>query len=562
MNDHEVSPLLVGGERGYETLGVLPEDVGSQIAENRLDIEQLEAQELPSIEIIVPEDGHLSLLQASWEILHHSAKLVSCRLVTVAGYMASFSILGRRNADYLAASSFINSVQLTLIYTATGPINIVGIDVKGALAANRFADVGVVYRNGLKMGVILGLPAALAAWGIGPFFSAIGQQASVVRVITDYEQLYSFAIPVYMILLNNLQLIMATKNYRFFAIQSILFAGLISSLSYLFMNGKFGFPMLNAYGVGLATNIAGWSSALLTTIYFALSNRYKPYQLFNTNHVNHNISLWDMFKRGFPISIQIAVETVYTVIITAFMGLISTDAASATAPIWSWAILLTPITMAVAMQAAFSVKTALTQGRFQDARQYGFASLMVGQIIPLINMVLCYTIPRSMLSVFMDVNSPSNANIVTAAETFSQIASFALIGDGIRLPSGGALRSYDDTSFSMAVGIGIVLVSGSFLSLILDLVADMGGNGLLTGRTLSFVTGGFIMLLHWYRKSHAVSDAASYHEERSHGLKTDISLFFTENPLAKFFKNCLSNDMQNTLPRSDHSITELSIQQP
>lgn len=141
------------------------------------------------------KDGQLPMGTASLELFHHSLKLAACRLLYVSGIVGGFAILGYKDQTYRAASTLLNTSQIVIMYTFSGPINILGIDTRAALAKGENNDVSIIYRQGLKMVIILGVPASLAALGVAPFFRLLGQSSDVVDVIRDYNRFYSIAIP-------------------------------------------------------------------------------------------------------------------------------------------------------------------------------------------------------------------------------------------------------------------------------------------------------------------------------------------------------------------------------
>ncbi len=475
------------------------------------------------------EDGRLALIAAVNELFSHSIKFVLCRLAYIGGNVASRSILGLRDAQHLAASSLINSTQIAALNTTTGAMFVMGVYTRGAIAERRLSDIGILYRKGIVMSLCLGVPALLFTRFTGSLFNLARQPHDVTDIIDQHNSLYCFAIPASILLMQNMQLLSATDNYSAMAVHSAFYSALLVPLSYGLMNGYGPLPQLDAQGVGLANLIASWVSVLTTTLYLFCSNRYRPHQFLNARSAeNSEPSVLKLLREGLPIGMQIGLETFYVVVLTELIGLISQDDLSASVPAWHTTSILTVIIFGLAHVSGVLARHAVGEGRFQDARQYGYASLMVGSLIPIAALSLFFAAPDRIVSLFIDADAVGNDQILDKAKLFLSVAVMSLIPDAIRNVSSGALRAYNDTAFAMLSSMFSIAAVGMLASVFLGFKSSLGSLGVFLGRALAFTVSALVMFSYWHRKSHAVTDEISLNTERERTLRKNIQVWLNE----------------------------------
>lgn len=472
----------------------------------------------------------------------------------IGGNVASRSILGLRDAQHLAASSLINSTQIAALNTTTAAMFVIGVHARGAISEQRLSDIGVLYRKGVAMSLCLGVPALLFTRFTGSLFNLARQPHDVTDIIDQHNGLYCFAIPASILLMQNMQLLSAMDNYSAMAVHSALYSALLVPLSYGLMNGYGALPKLDAQGVGLANLIASWVSILTTTLYLFCSSRYRSHQFLNARPAGNNApSVPKLLQEGLPIGMQIGLETFYVVILTELIGLISQDDLSASVPAWHTTSILTVVIFGLAHVSGVLARHAVGEGRFQDARQYGYASLMVGGLIPLTALSLFSVMPDRIISLFIDVDTVGNNEILDRAKLFLLVAAMSLIPDAVRNVSSGTLRAYNDTAFAMLSSMFSIAAVGMLASIFLGFKSSLGSLGVFLGRALAFVVSALVMFSYWHRKSHAVTDEISLNTERDRSLGNNIQVWLNNFLCSSFMRGNVSEN---------HPPSEINDEQP
>ncbi len=495
----------------------------------------------------VPQDGQLALTTAAKELVSHSAKFVTCRLIYIGANVASRSILGAEDAQHLAASGLINSTQIATLYTTTGAMFIIGVYARGALAARRLPEIGVLYRKGIAMSLCLGVPALVFMRLTGPLFKLTHQPTGVTDIIDQHNRLFCFAVPANIMFMHNIQILSATNNYSAMAAHSILYSALLIPLSYSLMNGYGSLPKLGASGVGLANLIAGWGSVLTTTLYLLSSHSYRPYQLLGTSPAESSIpSVSKLLGKGTAIGLQVGIETFYVVILTAMIGLINQDNLLASVPAWYTTNIITPIIFGLAHVSGVLAKHAVVEERFKDATQYGYASLLVGVLIPITALFLFVAAPRQIISLFIDKKATGDEKIIEQAKIFLLVSTISLIPDAIRNVLSGTLRAYNDTAFAMLSSMSSVTAVGMVASVLLGFKSPLGSLGIFLGRALAFTVGALMMTSYWYRKSHVIVDSVSLNTEQNRSLGNNVQTWINETLFYFFRRGTVAENTQSS----------------
>jgi MATE family multidrug resistance protein len=107
--------------------------------------------------------------------------------------------------------------------------------------------------------------------------------------------------------------------------------------------------------------------------------------------------------------------------------------------------------------------------------------------------ILFWLFPDRIVSLYLDINNPANAEVVALAKQFLRVAALFQLVDGIQVSAAGALRGLKDTRIPMLIGIiaywGIGLTSGYLLGIQLQL----GGVGLWWGLAIGLAIAAIIL---------------------------------------------------------------------
>ncbi len=473
-----------------------------------------EASDEEALIVLHPEA--ISLKDAIKDIFNHSFKFIGCRLIYLGGTMANLTFLGEKGFYYLGASSLITTTQISVLYSSTGVIFAVGVFAKGAIAEGRLEDVGEIYRQGMLISAIVSVPAVLATYFMSNILSLTDQSPDFLNLVNDYNVIYMTAVPANTFFMNNLQVLLATSDYKAILAQVSLFSLIMLPCSYGFVNGAWGFPDLGASGAGLAATLAAWGSVIPTTLYIFFRPYYR--KTYGITRCYFSLKMFkDLLKKGINIGLQAGIETIYLTLLSQILGKISATALSASAPIWDLSSILTSVTFSLAHVGGVLTRKVIGRGDFAAARTYGFATQIMGQIMPISCLIIFFAATTPLLEIFLGKHHIDSVDFDDLAAQMLYIYGVGLIPDSVRNIAAGNMRGYNDTLFAMLSGFVNVLCLGLLISGLLGFESPLGGLGALLGRTLAFTIGACVMGSYWYTNSRDIQSVQSLqaHEDSS-----------------------------------------------
>ncbi|WP_158641761.1 MATE family efflux transporter [Candidatus Glomeribacter gigasporarum] len=151
--------------------------------------------------------------------------------------------------------------------------------------------------------------------------------------------------------------------------------------------------------------------------------------------------------------------------------------------------IIEPVIFCLAHVAGMLTRHAVGEKRFQDAKRYGYAGLMVGGMIPSAVLLLFAAAPEQFISLFINPDTVGDDRIIERAKLFLFISTLGLIPDAIRNIFSGTLRGYNDTAFASLSALFSVIGEGMLTSVSLGFGSSLDALGVLLGRTVAFTVG-------------------------------------------------------------------------
>jgi MATE family multidrug resistance protein len=129
----------------------------------------------------------------------------------------------------------------------------------------------------------------------------------------------------------------------------------------------------------------------------------------------------------------------------------------------------------------------------KGARLAGFVGIGMAALFMALMGILFWTIPGTIVSLYIDIADPANASVVNLAKALLGVAAMFQIVDGIQVTAAGALRGLKDTQIPLLIGIlaywGIGLPCGYTLGLLLG----FGGVGLWWGLAIGLAVAAGVL---------------------------------------------------------------------
>jgi MATE family multidrug resistance protein len=437
-------------------------------------------------------------------ILGISLPLTAAYVAEMGMVITDMIIVGRLGSNELAAVGLAGDWFWVLLLIGMGVISIVGVIAAQCLGAGD--DEGVIATNaqGMIAATITSIPVMACTWYLGPVLGWAQQDPEIVRLITDYSRILTWAVlpALWFVVLRHY----ITALARSAAIGWITaFAlGLNVALNYTLVFGKFGLPALGVWGAGLGTTIVNWVMFFALVMHVKRSPHFaahRPYIV--PRHIDRPL-LGDIFRLGIPISLTQFLNGAMFTVAAVIVGIISAATLAAQQIVYS--VLYLSLSAAAALGDAVRVRVAYGIGRrsVDDSYQSANISFALAFITTLVAAMVLWIAPRALVGIFLDTADPENALVLEISVALSIYAGMFLLLDGVLMVIANAIRGLRDTRsplwISMAGYWAVGLGSGVALCFPLGYGAEGLWWGLVAGVAFSN------MLMYW-RFRRRVADA-------------------------------------------------------
>ena len=196
---------------------------------------------------------------------------------------------------------------------------------------------------------------------------------------------------------------------------------------------------------------------------------------------------------GWPIGVLFTVESGLFTATAYLMGYLGTVTLAA----HQIAIQTAAITymVPVGISYATTMRVGQMKGRNDPigAQRAGFVGIALGAIFMGTMALIMWTVPKTIVAMYLDVNNPANAQVVNVAIALLSIAAMFQLFDGIQVIAAGALRGLKDTRIPMLIGFLSYWCIGFGGGYLMGLRLGWGGVGLWLGLVLGLATAAVVL---------------------------------------------------------------------
>lgn len=400
-------------------------------------------------------------------------------------------IVGRLGSNELAAVGLAGDWFWVLLLIGMGVISIVGVIAAQNYGSGNRQGVLDACEQGMIAATLASVPVMLAVWYLGPVLALAGQDPDVVRLITGYSRVLTFAVlpALWFAVLRNYVTALARSS----AIGAITVAALVLNLAlnYTLVYGKFGLPALGVVGAGFGTTIVNWIMLGALVWHMRRSTEFGKFRpKIVPRHIDRKL-LREIFALGIPISMtQFLNGAMFTVAAVA-VGVISAATLAAQQIVYS--VIYLALTASAALGDAVRVRVAygIGLGSPKAARRSAYISFYLAALTTFVAALVLWLFPEALVGVFLDINDAANASVVSLSISLSVYGGMFLLLDGILLVCANALRGLRDTRSPLWISLAgywlVGLGSGLWLCFPMQFGADGLWWGLVVGVAFSNV---------------------------------------------------------------------------
>lgn len=391
--------------------------------------------------------------------------LILTNLAQSAIYATDVILLGQLSARALAAGALgVNLYVAFMIFgmglmTAAAPM----IASERGRKPHSVRDVRRTVRQTMWAAVTLVIPFWFVLWHAESILLALGQDPALARDAEGFVRAIQWG------LLPNLWFL-ALRNYvaalerPFWALLVVGCAVPFNALTgWTLIFGHFGLPALGLRGAGVASALTNLFAFIAIALVVTRQRRFRRYRLFGhfwRPDWERYAAVW---RLGLPIAVILALEVTVFNAAVFLMGLI--DVASLAAHQIAIQCASLSFMVPLGLAQAGTVRVGLFHGQRDPAgiARAGWTALGIAVAFMAAMALLFWIAPRPLISVFIDLDEPANAEVAALAVSFLAIAALFQIVDGAQAVGAGVLRGLHDTRVPMifaafgywGIGIGV-----------------------------------------------------------------------------------------------------------
>lgn len=420
-----------------------------------------------------------------------SLPLVGARLLHAATDFINMIIIAKLGLDSLAAGSLIASTAATILLMSWAMLFPVAVVVGYAYGVKQFLEIGKILKSGCVLALLVGFCASIIMWNAQHILFLFHQPPNLIALATPYFHILALAmIPSVLCVCFNEFAIGILKTHLVI-IWRIIQTPITLFLSYGLVLGKFGLPKVGIAGAALGYTVTYWALAIGIFIYFCLARNYRKYSFYHARYIYAYLK--QIFTIGWPISIQLgAIMTSYTML-TYMMGWCGKTALAANQIIGQCATVVAMIPYGIS-QASAAIVAQTSGANKKLIKAAGFSGIWLGGAIVAIIAIVYWTIPKSLISIYLNINDANNLTTMSLATLFLYINGFSQTVDALSVSTLGALRGLADTKIPMLINIAASWLTSIPVGYILAFKLGVGAPGLYLGFALGSTLNAILLI--------------------------------------------------------------------
>jgi multidrug resistance protein, MATE family len=434
----------------------------------------------------------------SWPLV--LANLASSLMTTT-----DIMMLGWLSPKALAAGALAYNLFLPLFLFGIGMMSAaspIAASLVGANAADIHGPRRAAHQAFLST-IILLAPMWAILWNARRILVAFGENPELAAQAGVYLHGYAWCLAPALLFFAARSVFAALHRTAPTLIAGLLGVAINALLNYLLIFGKFGFPAWGIFGSGIATSLAQLAMLGMLVAYSLTDPLLRRHRLFSGLWRWHGPSFAQLWRIGAPTGVMIGVEIAIFSSTVLLMGLIGDAALEAHAMVFQIASLAFMVPLGVGQAATVRVGHAFGARNALGVSRAGWTALWMVLAFMSASAMTMLLFPRLLLSGFIDVSVPANAQVVGIALSFIHIAALFQIFDGAQVVGAGMLRGLHDARTPMLIAFFGYWVVGAPIGLYLAFRTPLSGLGLWIGLAVGLAFVAVLLLMRWRQKERA-----------------------------------------------------------
>lgn len=328
-------------------------------------------------------------------------------------------------------------------------------------------EMGVVYRQGVMFGCVLMIPTALLCASTPLIFQWTKQSDEVLKNCVPYFSWGLLSYFVDMLYRSRARVDIGMSNSMPVLIGDISESLLDVALTYIFVNGKWGFPKMGVTGGAVAYTLAAAVTALGYNLHSYWNTNFERYQFyrFSLDELKEMLSS-TAFKKmvvgGFHIALKYSILYI-TLMLTTFLGGLSGSGALAGLQAAGAYGYIVTLPIGGLSEAASVVIGRLFKNNGDQAKKIGNSIITIGCSFSCFCAVFLFVFINPIASVFVD--KALHEKDFQIVKQFLRIQAMMEIVNSVGNTGSSVLAGYLETQYPFLLSVIFIFVLNSLLAL-------------------------------------------------------------------------------------------------
>jgi MATE family multidrug resistance protein len=433
------------------------------------------------------------------ETVRLAVPLAAANLLQMAVYAIDVIFVARLGQEALAASSLAVALFGTLMFGLTG----LTTAVAPLIAAERGRRENAVreIRRSVRMALWIAFGTGLAGMGVCFAGEAIMLATGQSQVLAERAGSYIFIIAfglIPMIVGNVMRIFVSAMGRPMFATVITALALLVNALgNWVLIFGNLGAPALGLEGSAVASVLTALFTVLAFVIAIRRDRRLRRFHVFGRWWNPEWERLVQILKIGIPIALTVTAEGGLFSAAAFLMGRIGEAELAAHTIALQVAAAFFQVPFGIGQAATIRVGYHYGARNAEAVGLAGRAALLVAVAFMTVSAGSMILVPKTIMSLYVDVTAPANAAMVVFAAQYLAIAAAFQLFDGVQAVAAGALRGLQDTRVPAIIAVTAYWLAGFSTAAWLGLATPLDGAGVWTGLAVGLVIAAALLLHRW-----------------------------------------------------------------
>jgi MATE family multidrug resistance protein len=434
--------------------------------------------------------GNEQTLRELIAIARISGPLAAAYLAEIAMGITDMVIVGRVGSVELAGVGLASSVLFEILIVSVGVVSIVAVLAAEARGAGSTEGVRHAVRQGFLVALLLGIPGAIGGWHLAPLLAMTGQDPDVIVFADRYLRAAAWFIIPYLLFVVLRSFLAAIARAGAVMVVTVAAIGVNALLTYGLVFGEWGMPAMGVAGAGWATTITVWLMLAALVSYTVGSRHFRVFHLYAAG-LRVDVSVFkEIFRLGLPVAGISLLESGMFVAVSIFMGVLGPSWLAANQIMFNVVAVGFVIALAVGEACGVRVAHGVGAGAPREVRRSAVTGVGLGTVVMVLSASVLWLFPEEIVSAFLDVRDPKNAEVVAHAVVLAAIAAVFQLFDGLQAIGARALRGLKDTLVPMWIASVGYWVLGLLGGWILCFPLGYGAAGLWWGLAIGLIATG------------------------------------------------------------------------